>query len=64
MSHRRERLAEYVAAHPDCTVTDIADFLNTDAAGAWDALIDAQRFCLIDMNKPDGGRWQFTPISR
>ena len=64
MAYRWQRAIGFISEHPEATVIDVAEHLGTDAGGAWDALIDAQRMGQLDMEKPDGGSWRFTLISR
>lgn len=56
-----EAVAEFIAAHPDCKVSDVMRHFDVDGADAWELLIDAERCGFITMRQEHGdtGTWHF-----
>lgn len=52
------RAARYIDDHPGCKVSDVMNALDLDAAGAWEALVEAERVGLV-IREHDGAGWTF-----
>lgn len=58
-------VADYVACHPGCGISDLLDGVPNlaDAADAWDSVIMAERDGLLRSEHPEGRPWRLYPVA-